>query len=321
MNIVDASGNIVVDVSFNVPVIVNLTKNQVIDSSGYEIVNKQGQDRTGSEVTYTTFNTTHPELYDPIIEEQLVEVVKIVNDEIDPNSQTSILVNQIKQYASQIQCENFHGKGTIDDYTQIFQAASKIANDSKQMQLDIDIEGFSEFGSAADELSDLFNSFIIKLQNVNIIDDIGFLTAISVALGKIVNLSNVFGKFKEVILATTTIQFPKSAHDTRVVLEGVMDEINCAMKYIGYFVDSSQNKPEGAELSTTEQSIINSAVSTIENWHIVCDQGASVAMANNVDVSFIKQASNELKQTTNKLQSVTVNLKNKFASYNLFRNC
>jgi hypothetical protein len=44
----------------------------------------------------------------------------------------------------------------------------------------------------ADDLSSLFNGFILKLQNVNIINDTAFLKAIASALKKIVNLSNVF---------------------------------------------------------------------------------------------------------------------------------
>ena len=73
----------------------------------------------------------------------------------------------------------------------------------KQMQLDIDIDGFNNLGQAADDLSALFGSFIIKLQTVSIIDDTVFLQAVATALRKIVNLSKVFGCFKDTILATT----------------------------------------------------------------------------------------------------------------------
>ncbi len=55
---------------------------------------------------------------------------------------------------------------------------SNIATETKQMQLDIDVDGFNEFANTADDLSNLFNSFIIKLQNVNIINDIIFLQSI-----------------------------------------------------------------------------------------------------------------------------------------------
>ena len=214
--------------SSTIPPIVTYTLNETIDASGTEIINQQGVAADGSEITHTTFETTDV-TSDVQISEDLTEVVQVYDDDSDPSSVTGILVNQIKLYAGQIQCSDFHGKGTIDDYSALFVAASKIASETKHMQLDIDIEGFNEFGQAADELSSLFTSFIKKLENVNIINDVAFLTSISIALGKIVNLSNVFGRFKESILATSTIKLPKSAHDTKLVLEGLMAEINCAM--------------------------------------------------------------------------------------------
>ena len=287
--------------------------NSTIVGEGYEITNQQGMDLSGSTVNQTLFTSTNPELYDPIIEENFVQKIETYNDEVDPNSHSQVLLNQIKSYASQINCEDFHGKGTIDDYTALFQAASKIAVESKQMELDIDVDGFSEFGQAADDLSALFTSFIIKLQNVNIITDITFLTAISNALGKIVNLSKVFGRFKETILTTTTIQFPKSAHDTSLILRDVMDEVNCAMGFIQHFVSPSDISLNGADLSAAEKNIIDQSIHTIDSWNVLCEQGVSIAMANNSDVQYIQQASNSLKGTKNSLISATNTLRTKMA--------
>ena len=287
--------------------------NSTIVGEGYEITNQQGMDLSGSTVNQTIFISTEPELYDPIIEENFVQKIETYNDEVDPNSQSQVLLNQIKSYATQINCEDFHGKGTIDDYTALFQAASKIAVESKQMELDIDVDGFSEFGQAADDLSALFTSFIVKLQNVNIITDITFLTAISTALGKIVNLSKVFGRFKETILTTTTIQFPKSAHDTSLILRDVMDEVNCAMGFIQHFVSPSDISLNGADLSAAEKNIIDQSIHTIDSWNILCEQGVSIAMANNSDVQYIQQASNSLKGTKNSLISATNTLRTKMA--------
>jgi hypothetical protein len=167
----------------------------------------------------------------------------------------------------------------------------------------------------ADELSAVFNGFIIKLHQVNIIDDFAFLTAIAAALGKIVNLSNIFGRFKQTILATTTVKLPKSAQDTKVIIEGVMGEVNCAMKYISHFVDASFSAPSNANLSTEEKNIIDKAVETIDNWNLLCEHGISVGLENNVDIQYITQASEELKNTSNVLKNATTNLKNKLAQY------
>ena len=313
----DASGNIIhTDCSDNfvLPTIVDFSLNQIIDGSGYQIKYQEGFTIDGSNVNITEFDTTDSSFLLQITQD-LIQVEETFDDLLNDSS-NNVILNQIKFYANEIKCEDFHGKGSIDDYTKLFDAASKIAKESKQMQLDIDIDGFNEFGQAAEDLSKIFNGFIMKLENVNIINDYTFLISISNALSKIVNLSKIFNKFKATILATSTIQMPKSAHDTKVVIEGVMDEINCAMQYINHFVDASFNNPQGCELSTAEKNVINKAVATIDNWNILCEQGVKVSLQNDPDIQFITQASTELITTTNVLKTATNKLKTKLASFN-----
>jgi hypothetical protein len=338
VNPIDISSNVILDISYSMtdvsfsiiqqyateidcsstdiptPIFKDLSVNYVVDGSGYEITYKQGSTTDSSYVSFTQFDTTDPSFI-PQIDEDLLQVSREYNDEV-ADSSNNLLLNQIRYYASEINCSDFHGKGSIDDYKSLFQAASKIANESKQIQLDIDIEGFNEFGQAADDLSKLFNGFIMRLENVNIISDTVFLTAISNALSKIVNLSKIFNQFKATILATSTIQIPKSAHDTSVILKSVMDEINCAMGYIGHFVDASSGSPAGCELSIDEQNVIKKAVNTIDNWNILCEQGVSITLQNDSDIKFITQASKNLVQTTSVLKTATSTLRSKLASMN-----
>lgn len=300
-----------------VPEITSFTLNETIASGGVKVVNQQGTAADGTEVTHTTLETTDKTLVVDVAENLVGTVTSFYDDTTVDTSPKGIVLSQIKDYASKIQCSDFHGKGSIDDYSALFQAASKIATDAKQMTLDIDTEGFNEFGAAADELSKLFTSFTIKLQTINIIDDMVFLQSIASALAKIWNLSEVFGKFKETILATATVELPKSAHDTKVLVEGVMDEISCAMTYISNFVTPDPLAPANAQLSATDKSVISKAVSTIDNWSILCDQGVSIAMSQSPDILFLKQASEELKAKATRLGSSTSILRAKLASYNL----
>ncbi len=296
-----------VTVNVNTPANPTVLVNETIAEPGLEIHNQQQLDASSNYTATTTFTSTQPEVYDPNINQHLNELVSVYDD-----TQNTVILNQIKAYAAEIQCSDFHGKGSIDDYQELFKAASKIANESKQIELDVDIEGFNEFSQAADDLSQLFESFTLRLQNINIINDLTFLTAIANALQKIVKLSNVFGRFKKTILSTTTIQIPKSAHETKVALESVIGNINCAMNYIGHFVDASNNPNlPNANLSAEEQNIIQKAVDTIDNWNLICEQGVSIAMNNNEDIKYITQASNQLKQTTNQLKQLTSTLQNK----------
>jgi hypothetical protein len=301
-------------------VITQLSLNETIVEPGIEIINQQGQTNDGKEITKTTFETTDP-TFDPQITEQLIETVDVTTpsyNDTNNNSESANVLSEIKLYASQITCSDFHGKGSIDDYAELFKTAANIANESKQMTLDVDIDGFNDFGRAADDLSELFNGYIIKLQNVSIISDISFLRSILESLKKIVNLSNIFGRFKQTILLTSTIQIPKSAHETKNVLENVMSELNCAINYINYFVDPTSfgNNLPDAKLSDAERNAIDKAVVTIENWNILAEQGVSIAMSNNPDIQYINQANNDIKSKTTILRNVTNTLKTKLSILN-----
>ena len=116
-------------------------------------------------------------------------------------------------------------------------------------------------------------------------------------------------------MSTTTIQFPKTAHETALVLSDVMDEINCAMNYITHFVSPTEQTLPLAELSSEEKNIIAKAVDTIDNWNTVCEHGISVAMNNNDDVKAIENYNNNIKISANILRRATSNLRTKLNSY------
>lgn len=286
---------------------------ETIDNTFTTITNQQGTTEEGSNKTKTTF-TTKDLSNNVVIDEDLEQDIEVYDE-----SESSLIVDEIKLYAEKIKCTEFQGKGTIDDYSQLFIAASKIANETKQIELDVDVDGFNDFASAADELSALFNGFIVKLQNVNIINDSRFLASILNALKRIDNLSNVFGKFKETIMATSTIKIPKSAHDTAVQIQNVMGELNCAMKYISHFVAPTEIVPNNAQLDNEDITIIDQAIDTIEHWNLLSEQGVSIALNNNTDIQYIKQANTELKTKSNVLKGAVISLKEKFAFYNITR--
>jgi len=281
-------------------------------SGGFNANSTQFTDASGTVITHSTFNTIDTTSDIQITEDLSGSALTFYDD-----STHNALLGQIRVYAGQINCADFHGKGTIDDYTQLFVAASQIANETKQMSLDVDIAGFNEFANAADQLSALFTSFIVKMESVSIIDDTAFLTAVADAMRRIANLASVFGKFKETILATSTVSLPKSAHETRLVVESVMSELHCAMGYINHFVDSSIAAAPDADLSPEEQSIIQNATATINNWNVLCDQGVSIAMANHPDIQYIQIANADLKNTTSALVNATNKLKNKLAMFGI----
>jgi len=302
----------------NMP-ITNYTLNQTINDGLTITTNIQGMDISGTMYTDTSFTTIVNNMIDIQIDENLDSQVIIIDDTSDISSNISAqLLNQIRIYAQEIQCSDFQGKGTLDDYNELFIAASKIANETKQITLSVDTAGFENFADAADELAALFESFITKLSNINIISDIGFLTTVSNALERIVNLSNTFGRFKQTIIATAQIQIPKSALDTNVLLQDVESQLSCAMNYIGYFVDptgASGIVQSNAQLSSDEKHIISKAVTAIDNWALLSDQGLSISLATNPEIIGIGESNQKFIQKTAGLKNLTLRLKTKLDTY------
>jgi hypothetical protein len=295
--------------------IVNPILNEVLNDGLTITTNVQGTDLSNNVITETNFNTIINNMIDIQIDQDLDASV-IITENTDNSS--NYLLNQIRTYAQEIQCSDFHGKGTLDDYNELFVAASKIANETKQISLQVDTDGFNQFASAADELSELFESFITKLTNINIINDIGFLSIVAHALERIVNLSNTFGRFKQTIIATSQIQIPKTALETNQLLQNVNAEISCAMNYISYFVDptgANSTVTNNAQLSSDEKQIISKAVTAIENWSALSEHGLTISLNTNPQIIGIEDSNLKFKQNTTNLKNLTARLKIKLDNY------
>ena len=245
----------------------------------------------------------------------LSAVVQQYDNLLDPS--TNLLMQEISMYASKINCSDFQGKGTVEDYTELFQVASDLAKQAKQTTLNINIDGFKEFGNAADELSALFKNYIVKIENINVVNDTAFLSEILFYLKKIWNLSETFGRFKDTIMGTSIIKIPKSLEDTRNIIDGVMSEIDCAMKYIECFVspecvaDISLCCPGSYELSSDEKNQIANAVKTIQKWNYLYNDNIQIAISEDADVQFIESANAIIKNTANIMKNHTAILKGK----------
>jgi len=86
------------------------------------------------------------------------------------------------------------------------------------------------------------------------------------------------------------------------------------MGYINYFIDSSNiletpDKQNKAQLSSDEQNIISKAVSTIDNWQSLCNNGVSIALNDNADITSINNINSQFISKTSQLKTMTANLK------------
>ena len=98
-----------------------------------------------------------------------------------------------------------------------------------------------------------------------------------------------------------------------------MAEVNCALTYINNFVSHDANAAplHDSVLSAADKNIIDTAVSTIDNWNVLCNQGVSIAMTHNPDIQNITQVNTELKTKTSTLRTYTNVLKAKLAQFNI----
>jgi hypothetical protein len=235
------------------------------------------------------------------------KIIQKYNDENDPS--LNEIMKEITNYAENINCTNFQGKGSIDDYAELFTVVSDL---SKKNTFIMDISGFYEFGNAADELANLFKNYTVKLQSIYSINNIEFLKVIAASLQKISNLADVFGKLKETILVTSIVEIPKSLEDTRVILDGIMSEVDCAMKYIHHFIspENDISMCAACSLSADEKALIASAVSTIQNWD---NKNIQAILSENADIKFIEEANKIITNTAKDMQNASAIFKGKIS--------
>ena len=307
-NIVDISNLIILPTDFS------LNTYDISFANGMKTVTETGHLSDGTFIFETATITTDLSSDIQIVID-LSAVVQQYDDILDPS--TNLLMQEISLYAGRINCSDFQGKGTVEDYTELFQVASDLAKHAKQTTLNINIDGFKEFGNAADELSALFQNYIVKIENMNVVNDTAFLSEILFYLKKIWNLSETFGKFKETIMGTSIIKIPKSLEDTRNIIDGVMSEVDCAMKYIECFVspetaDNISLCSSGSyQLNSDEKNQIADAVKTIQKWNYLYNDNIQIAISEDADVQFIESANAIIKSTTESLKNNTAILKGK----------
>lgn len=240
------------------------------------------------------------------------------NDESNDYDMNKQLINEIREYATKINRKDFYENGTINDYLNLFESVSNMANEYKQLDLNFEIDGFNEFSNAADQIIILFESFSTKLQNINIINDTTFLISISRALEKMCKLSETFIMFKKTILSMGDIQIPKTVCDTTEILSNVMVDATCAVNYISHFIDPSNNQLLNSELKTEDKIAIENAINIVNNINtdMDCCYIKNKLERDDVFKSIVKY-NNSIKKSSTILKNATNIFKNKINKYKL----
>ena len=90
------------------------------------------------------------------------------------------------------------------------------------------------------------------------------------------------------------------------------------MNYIGYFVDPTSVSPSivaNASLSMDEKNVITKAITAIDNWQTLSDQGLTISMNNDPNIIGIKEANTNFLNKTSNLKNLTLQLRVKMDRY------
>ena len=66
-----------------------------------------------------------------------------------------------------------------------------------------------------------------------------------------------------------------------------------------------------------ERVVIDTAVRSIQQWNILCEQGVSIAMSSNVDIQNIARINSALKTKTSSINNAVTVLTSKFSAFHL----
>jgi predicted RNA-binding protein len=138
-----------------------------------------------------------------------------------------------------------------------------------------------------------------------------FLSAVLSALKKVVALSKAFSAFQESILEN---RIHSSIGETKKILEGVTEEVNCAMEYISHF-SSPTSYLEGANINHVNKNALNRACTTIDAWNTIYKNGASMAMNENPDIQYMKRTNQTFIQQSAQLRRTTNIIRERYSYY------
>jgi hypothetical protein len=262
------------------------------------------------------YDDCHYEICSIDYKETNTKKIKFTYEETNEYDINNKLLDEIREYAAKINYKDFHGKGTIEDYSKLFEAVSKMANDYKKAELDFETEGFNDFSHTAEEMINVFELYSKKIQNINIINDTHFLISISNSLEKMIKLSDAFIKFNKTVLSISDIHIPEKVCETTQILSDAMVDITCAVNYISHFINPNNiNNPLlYSELNKEDKNTIDNAVNIITNMNLNYNDIKNRLENEQVCKDIIKY-NKSIRKSSDILKNATTNFKNKINNY------
>lgn len=142
--------------------------------------------------------------------------------DISSNSQSMEVLEQICDSLTKINCSDFHGIGQFSDYQNLY----ILANSLSQMNLDLSTNNLANIAIKANQISELLNSFRIKLETVLNLVTIQDLVVIRNSLCAILMMMETIENF------TCRIE-----HHFRIRNEWMAATLSNTMNYVSYHLN------------------------------------------------------------------------------------
>lgn len=224
--------------------------------------------------------------------------VKITQDltaatsDIDISEEAQAVLKDIESYSEDIKAENFAGKGSLEDYQELFQKVCKYSQDLKDTNIDltIDMDKLSDFAESAKALTGFIGSLTLSLRRVVTVSDITFLKDFKEKIYNISLLYKTIGDFQTTIIATANLKVPGSVSKILALLQKITSQINNTMTYMDYFtgIISKEEVDKSAYLTDDSRAALNRAISALDTWKALADAQTSTSLSTDKTVQDLK---------------------------------
>lgn len=240
---------------------------------------------------------------------------------INASDESKLLLLEIKELESKINCPSVQHLGSMQDYSELFKKAQEYINTvgDKNINLAVDTSALEKFAAEAKVYSEMFSEVEIRFSRLSTVNDTELLRKIKGYLAEIALMYENIQKFHATITTTSILQIPDSVKTVTESLNKVSESIDCSLPYLEYFADAttllSDEQRVKSELSEGDKASIVAAVRSLDLWLVMINNEANVAMSGNAYIRAFKDKIAEFDAHANRLKAVVDKVAAKMAKW------
>jgi len=156
---------------------------------------------------------------------------------IEPSNESKKILCEIDGYIDNIRCDKLTGKGSIDDYKNLFQRVFEYSDEltTQKISLDMDMKKLDKFADSAEQLTKTISDLTIRLKSIVAVNDIKFLNDFRDKVQKISKLYETIDEFQTTIIESSELYIPTTLEQINKKLRKITEEIDSSMVYLDNF--------------------------------------------------------------------------------------